>query len=246
MCARGVYTGELEEDSLIRFSSQLRAQLELSGQEILESLVIDGDVDTSTNTNINIIDGNAPATAYYTLFDGFRRLALVGNAANSLSAAGTLEIEDFIKIMKLMGTAGLAGSDPSTLNFICDGNTYYAMAQLAEVKTKDINTAATVENGFVQKLWGVGVLPSWQMHRAGSAKRMANSAGKCTTTDSGNTLGAALCVRWDQWKLAYKRRMTMEVTRIANADSWEIVALCRLGLGYRDTEAASILYNIGL
>ena len=40
--------------------------------------------------------------------------------------------------------------------------------------------------------------------------------------------------------------MTMEVTRIANADAWEIVALARLGLGYRDEEASAILYNIGI
>ena len=120
------------------------------------------------------------------------------------------------------------------------------MARLPEVKTKDVNTAATVENGFVSRVYGVSVLPSWQMHRA-SAKRMANSAGKIDAdTDSNNTLGAILCVRWDQWKQAYKRRMTIETTRIANADSWEIVALARLGLAYREGEASAITYNVGV
>jgi len=36
----------------------------------------------------------------------------------------------------------------------------------------------------------------------------------------------------------------MEVTRIANADSWEIVALSRWGLAYRDVEASAISYNL--
>jgi hypothetical protein len=84
------------------------------------------------------------------------------------------------------------------------------------------------------------------MHRI-SAKRMANNAGKIDLdTDANNTLGAVLCVRWDQWKQAYKRRMTIEVTRRPESDSWDIVALCRLGLVNRDTEASAITYNVGV
>ena len=243
--ARGLYTGELEEDSLIRFSGQLRTQLEVSGSEMLESLVIDGDTETSANKNINNIAGTPTSTDYFLTFDGFRKLALVTNTANSASASGSLSIDDFLDLLKLMGTAGIAGSDPSKCSYIVDGNVYYAMAKLPEVKTKDVNSAATVENGFVTKVWNVGVLPSWQMHKA-SAKRMANTAGKINGTDGSNTTGAVVAVRWDQWKVAYKRRMTIETTRIANADSYEIVALCRLGLGYRDTEASAILYNVGV
>ena len=58
--------------------------------------------------------------------------------------------------------------------------------------------------------------------------------------------GSILAVRFDQWKQAFKRRMTLETTRIANADSWEIVALVRWGMTYRDTEAAAISYNVGI
>jgi hypothetical protein len=109
-----------------------------------------------------------------------------------------------------------------------------------------VNSAATVENGFVSKVWGVPVIPSWQYHRA-SAKRMANSAGKIDAdTDSNNTLGSFVCVRWDQWKQAYKRRMTLETTRLASSDSWEIVAHMRIGLAYRDGEASAITYNVGV
>lgn len=244
--ARGLYTGELEEDSLIRFAPQLRQQLMVSGAEILESLAIDGDVETSANKNINDIAGTPAATDYFLTFDGFRKLGLVTNTANSLNANGGLSIEDFLDLLKLMGTAGIAGSDPSKVNFIVDGNVYYAMAKLPEVKTRDVNSAATVENGFVTNVWNVGVIPSWQMHRA-SAVRLANTAGKIDVdTTANNTRGAVVAVRWDQWKMAYKRRMTMETTRIANADSWEIVALARVGLGYRDTEASAVLYNAGV
>lgn len=244
--ARGLYTQELDEDSLIRFAPQLREQLEISGSEMLESLVIDGDVETSANKNINDIAGTPASTDYFLTFDGFRKLALVTNTANSLSAAGSLQIDDFLSLLKLMGTAGIAGSDPTKVAFIMDGNVYYAMAKLPEVKTKDVNSAATVENGFVNRVWNVPVIASWQMHKA-STSLLANTAGKIDVdTQSNNTTGAVVAVRWDQWKLVYKRRMSMETTRIANADSWEIVALTRLGLGYRDNEASAILYNVGI
>lgn len=245
MGARGVYTGEIDEDSLIRFSAQLRTQLEVSGQEILESLVIDGDTEVSASKNINTIASSPATTDYYLLFDGFRKLPLVTTTTNSVSANGSLAVEDFLDTLKTMGTAGIAGADPTKCAFIVDGNVYYTMAKLAELKTKDTYSAATIENGFVTRIWNVPVIGSWQMHHA-SAKRMANTAGKINGTDSSNTTGAAVAVRWDQWKLAYKRRMTLEITRIANADAYEIVALCRLGLGYRDAEASAILYNIGL
>jgi hypothetical protein len=56
-----------------------------------------------------------------------------------------------------------------------------------------------------------------------------------------------LGVRTDQWKLGYKRKMTIEVNRIANADSYEVVALMRWGLLSRDTKYPSaITYNVGV
>ena len=78
-----------------------------------------------------------------------------------------------------------------------------------------------------------------------SAARLANSAGKVDQdSTANNTKGVILAVRWDQWLMGFRRRMTMETTRRAESDSWEIVALSRLGMIQRDTEAAAISYNI--
>lgn len=242
--ARSLYTGEMTEDSLIPFAAQLRGQLEKSGNEILEHVMIDGDVETSANKNINSIDGT-PSGNPYLLTDGFRKLALVTNTANSRSASGTLAIEDFKNTLKLMGAAGLAGSDPSKVAFIVDYNTMWALMDLPELKTRDVSSFATIENGFVARVYRTEILNAFQMHRS-SAKRMTNNAGKISDTDSGNTLGAILAVRFDQWKQAFKRKMTLETTRIANADSWEVVALVRWGLAYRDAEASAITYNVGV
>lgn len=243
--ARVLYTQEMTEDSLIPFASQLQKQLVVSGGEILEHLMIDGDVETSANKNINSIDGTPAAGTVYLLQDGFRKLALVTNTANSRSASGSFQIEDYIDTLKLMGTAGLNGADPRAVAFLVDMNTYWANMKLPEVKTKDVYSAATIENGFLKRAYGYEILPAFQMHRNSTA-RAANTSGKVATgTPTNNTTGAILAVRFNQWKQAFKRRMTIETTRIANADSWEIVALIRWGMTYRDTEASAISYNVG-
>ena len=244
--SRVLFTGEMTEDSLIAFAEQARQQLAVSGAEILEHLMIDGDVETSANKNINDIAGTPAATDVFLTNDGFRKLALVTNTANSRSAGGAFVIKDFSDTLKLMGTAGLAGSDPRQVGFLVDFNVYWASLNLPEALTRDVYSNATFENGFLSQAYGYKILPAYQMHR-GVSHRKANTAGKIDLdTDGNNTTGSILAVRYDQWVQAFKRRMTMETTRIANADTWEIVALARWGMTYRDTEAAAISYNVGI
>jgi hypothetical protein len=97
---------------------------------------------------------------------------------------------------------------------------------------------------MLRNIWGYPVFVSVNMHYKDS-DRLANTSGKVDqTTVSNNTTGAILAVRWDQWLLGWRRRMTIETTRYPASDSSEIVALMRCGLAQRDTEASSITYNL--
>jgi hypothetical protein len=245
--ARAMYSGELTEDSVIRYVEQLRKQLEISGREMMEMIAIDGDV--ATSSNINDIGGttySGAATSLFLATNGFRKSPLVTTTANSRSAQGSLSENDYLETMWLMGTAGIGSFDLAKCGFIIDPNVYKKSLMLATLKTKDVWTQATMETGVLTKMWGYPVIPSWFMHYA-SAARLANSAGKVDqTTTTNNLYGGIIAVRWDQWKLAYKRMMTMETTRFANSDSWEIVALTRWGMGQRDTEASAITYYVGV
>lgn len=245
MGARTLYSGELLEDSMIPFAAQLREQLAISGAEALEHVVIDGDT-TATVANINDTNsggGGAAGTEIFCLFDGLRHLGLVTNTDNK-RAGGALDEDDYLETMWLMGTAGLAGADLAKCAFIVDPNVYKKSLMMATVKTKDVWTNATMESGVLTKLWGYSVFPSWNMHKNSTARK-CNSDGEIDIdTTTNNLYGAILGVRWDQWKLGYKRRMTIETTRFANSDSWEIVALARVGMTYRDTDAASITYGL--
>lgn len=249
--ARVIWSEELTEDSLIPWVSQLRMQLERSGSENLDALVIDGDTDASATTNINHIAGTPGGTENYLVLNGFRKLALVTNTANSRSASGSLADTDFLETLRLMGIAGLNAADRTQVTFLIDANVNWKVMQLATVKTRDVFTNATIENGMLTGIWGYQVQAAPFMHSAynlASSPRKVNTAGKVDQSSSGanNTTGAILAVRWDQWLFGYKRRLTMKVQDIPNADSVQIVAFARVGLQYRDTEASAISYNVGI
>jgi len=243
------YTGELEEDSFVLWAAELRRDLVAEAAEVLEHVIVDGDTETGATTNINSIGGTPAGTEAYMLFDGFRKLALVTNTANSRSA-GTLAVEDYLETLKLLGVGGRNAADKSKVAFIIDMWTHWKSLELAEIKTRDVFVAPTVENGMLANIYGARVIASPNMHRANQDATYAlkaNTAGKVDlTTASNNTTGSILAVRFDQWRLGYKRRWAFEVQRDAISDSTVIVGTMRVGMVYRDTEASGISYNVTL
>ncbi len=244
--ARTIYSGELEEDSIIPWVSQLRKQLEVSGAETLENVIINGDTVATNSANINAIDTTPNASDVFLVFNGFRKSPLITTTANSRSAGGSLADTDYLATVLLMGAAGKNARDHSKVEFIVDMNTYWKSLQLSNLKSVQSFTNSTLENGELVALWNYKLNASGFMH-ANSAKLLANSAGKVDAdTDSNNTLGAILAVRFDQWLFGYKRRLTIETVRYPQSDSSQIVALTRVGLVQRDTEASAITYNVGV
>lgn len=256
MGARCLWTGEMEEDSLIPWVSNLRRQLERAAAEQMEYAIIDGDTATTATTNVNDIAGTPAGTELYLMCDGFRGLSLRINSANSRSA-GTLTVDDYLETLKLMGVAGKNAATFDGVDFIIDPWTHWKTLQLAEVETQDVYSAPTLERGNLISIWGHNVHVSHFMCYAGvvlgtvttDAYKLKSQAadGKVDQdTEADNVAGSIVAVRWDQWLLGWKRRMTIETTRIARADTTEIVALARWGLKYRDTEAAAISYGVSL
>lgn len=251
MGARVPYSGEMTEDSIVPWASQVNKQLVTSFVEMVQHVAIDGDTATGATTNINHIGGTPTSTGatqdLFLLLNGFRKSPLVTTTANSLSAAGTLTDALFLSILQLLGPAGLY-ADPEKVDFLLDANVYWKALQLASVKTHDVFQNATLESGVLSKIWGYKVWRAPFMHyRSTTNPRKANTAGKVDlTTQSNNTTGSALAVRWDQWLLGYKRNLTLTTQGIPNTDSYQTIATARLNMIQRDTEGSSILYNIGV
>lgn len=253
MGARCLWTGEMEEDSLIPWVPNLRRQLERAGAEQMEYAVIDGDTATTASTNVNDIVDTPTSTDLFLMCNGFRGLAIRINTAQARDG-GTLGVTDYLETLKLMGTAGKNAAQMDKVDFIIDPWTHWKTLSLAEVETQDVFSAPTLERGQLTSIWGHKVFVSHFMCYAGvqlgtvttaTYANLSNSAGKIDqTTEANNAFGSILSVRWDQWLMGWKRRMTIETTRIARADTTEIVALCRWGLIYRDTEASAATYHL--
>lgn len=244
--AAAIYAGEMDEDSLIPWVSELRRDLTNEAAEVLEHIVIDGDTETGATTNINDIGGTPAGTEAFMIANGFRKLALVTNTANSRSGT-TLAIGDFLDTIKLMGLGGANAFDRSKVAFITDMHTYWKSLDLAEMKSVDYGNQTVAGQAAITP-WGYTMYGSPNMHRANQDATYglkANSAGKVDLdTASNNTTGSILSVRWDQWRFGYKRRMTFEIDRVPLADATAVVVMMRVGLVYRDTEASAISYNI--
>jgi len=247
MGMRVLWTGEMEEDSMLPFVAQLRRQMTTSFAEYLDSAVIDGDTETAATTNINDIAGTPASTDYFLTVNGFRKLALVTNTANSRSA-GTLTSADFLETVKLMGTGGMNARDKSKISILLSEGVMWKALELEDVKTLDVfGNGATITAGDLTRIWGYEVLTASHMHLKEPYRHggLANTAGKVDQdTSANNTTGSILAVRWDQWLFGWRRRMTLETQRIARADTTEIVGLLRFGLLPRDSEASAISYGV--
>lgn len=247
--ARTVYAGELEEQSFVPWAEELRASIVQEGKEVIDHIAIDGDKTTTASTNINDIAGTPAGNEAFLIADGFRKLALLGGSGSNARDAGeTFDASDFLETVKLMGLGGRNAGNKDKVEFILDMWTHWASLGLAEVKTRDVFAAPTIEAGTLTSIWGYQVQATGNMHRVNqdaSYGLKANAAGKIDLdTVANNTRGAILAVRYDQWRLGYWRRMTIEVTRYPSSDANEIVALAMLGLINRDAEAAAISYNV--
>ena len=252
MGCRVLYTGEMTEDSLIGFVAQARRQIVEGGSEMFDHAILNGDTEAGASANVNDIAGTAAGTEIFMLVDGFRKLALVTNTANS-RAGGALEDTDYLATVKLLGDAGKNASRQDRITLIPDANVYWKSLELSTVKTQDVWPQATLQDGVLTRLWGFELRPSFLMHFdeaaviSGAYMLKTNSAGKLDIdTQANNTYGALLAVRWDQWAIAWKRRLTLETSRYIESDTNQIVAIARWGMAYRDTEASSISYGLSV
>ena len=122
--------------------------------------------------------------------------------------------------------------------------------ELAELKTRDVFVQPTIESGMLTNIYGTRVFAGPNMHRANQDAThglKANATGKIDLdTASNNTTGSILAVRFDHWRLGYKRRWVFEVQRDAISDSTVIVGTMRVGLVNRDAEASAVSYNVAL
>ncbi len=247
-----MWSGEMEEDSIIPFIPFLRRQAAASIAHYSDSLVLNGDTTNSATGNINLDDADPADTKHYLAFDGIRHAALVDNTGNDNDAAGGVSLAqlhnlrgDMIDKTRFVDWGHPA--DPNDLVYVSDPETADRIALIDEVLTVDkYGPQATVLTGEVLKI-------ARHPHVVSMAMSLTEADGKVSTTGGNNIKGQVAAFNRRGFKTGWRRRVMVETERLPATDQTRLVYSLRLGFGrFTPTgaasgiEAASTLRNISL
>lgn len=232
-----MYSGELDEDSIIPVLPFIRSQLVTSALHGIDNVILNGDTVATATGNINLDDAEPESTKNYLSMDGLRKLALVTNTANKSADASiaTLTAAGFNLLRGLMVNWGIT---PSDLAFIVDVGTYLKAVALTEVKTVDqYGSQATILMGELAKIFGIPIIVSEEMSKT-------EADGKVCKTPASNTKGQICLVNRRGWLGGWRRKLKIETERIIATDQYRIVGTLRFALINFDTEVSAVGYNI--
>jgi len=93
-------SGELDDDSIVNINTFLGDKFAKSYKELLDGVVVNGDVVTASTGNVNSDDGAPTAGTYYLHQDGLVKTAITNSATVN---AGALDLADIRGMRKLLG-----------------------------------------------------------------------------------------------------------------------------------------------
>lgn len=241
------FSTEMEEDSIIPFIPQLRAQAVRAFANSIDFNLLNSD-DTTGTGNINYKGGNTssvPAANF--LFgggDGMRHNPLVNNTAVQFSFAGGAPTLAGIRTarFKLMSSLNTYGINPEDLMIIADPFTYGKFLSIDEINVFMNNgRGATVNTGLVPNIDGTPVYPSWEL-------KLTDSTGFVTNTNdnvpSATNYGNFLVVAKPAWKVGYVRQVMTDVSFVPWSDAYVLTMTCRYAIGKKDTVASALGYYL--
>ncbi len=248
-----MWSGEMEEDSIIPFVPFLRRQAALSLQHYTDSLVLNGDTTNAATGNINLDDADPADTKHYLAFDGIRHVGLVDNTNNSKDMAGPITYTELLTGPRgrMIDTTNLVDwghpTNPADLVYVADPETADRIALLDEVITVDkFGPQATVLTGQMARIGQHPLVVSIAISKT-------EADGKVSNTAANNTKGQVVVFNRRGFKAGWRRRVRLETERLPATDQTRIVYSLRLGFGrFSPTgaasgiEAADVIYNISL
>lgn len=247
-----MWSGEMEEDSIIPYIPFLRRQQAVSLAHYSDSVVLNGDTTNADTGNINLDDANPADTKHYLAVDGLRHAGLVDNTANSANVAGAITLAALqAQRGRMLDIAHMHDwghpVDPNDLISVADPQTADAIAMLDEVITVDkYGPQATVLTGEQARVLGHPLIASIALSKT-------EVDGKVSTTPANNTKGQVVTFNRRGAVVGVRRRLKVETERLPATDQTRIVLSTRMSLGrFSPTGAASgiesvdVLRNIDL
>ena len=234
---------DLEEDSVIAMMDELRRSLLRNAREVIDDVLLNADSTTTNNINADgaTISADDPGKAQWLLgFDGLLHLPLADNTAQANDHNAAVSDDMFNQVRAKLGKYGVR---PSDLAYICDIKTFIRSLSIDNFRTLDrFGPMATVLTGQLGAVEGIPVIVAEQM-------KPADTDGK--VTDGGNTsdTGRLLIVNRAQWRVAFKRELTIETVRDAQKRQHVMVISFRIAFQERSADRSTaghtaLQYNI--
>lgn len=235
---RFIFTGELDEDSIVPILPRVRMKLVETMAHGEEDAWINGQLSAS-------IDTGAAAPGTYSIrkaHNGLRYFCSSG-VVNSLFDAGSDNLA-YSDIMAARAVMGERGVDPADLALILGPAGYMQALKITEVKTVDVyGPAATVATGELAKISGIPIVVS----RFVPEDMNVSGIRDATTT----TQTIAIVVNRRGWLACEKRDITIESVRLPSVDWTDVIAMRRMDLeslyGYATSgtpKTACVIYNL--
>ena len=234
---------DLDEDAVIAMMEELRRSLLRNAREVIDDVILNGDTTTSNNINA---DGATIATTdagkgHWLLgFDGLLHLPLVDNTGQANNHGAPVSDDMFNEIRAQLGKFGVR---PSEVVYVTDVNTFIRSLSVGNFRTLDkFGPQATLLTGQLGAVEGIPVIVSEQM-------ALADTDGKVTDGGNGTDTGRLLIANRSQWRVGFKRELTIETVRDAQKRQNIMVVSFRIALqersGNRSTAThTAVQYNI--
>ena len=197
----------LDEDAVIAMAAEVRSSLIRDAVEVIDDVLLNADTTTVNNITADgatISTTDAGKARWLVGFDGLLHLPLVDNTSQANNHAATVSDDMFNEIRAKVGKHGVR---PSELAYIMDVNTYIRSLSVSNFRTLDtLGPNTTLLRGQLGAVEGIPVIVSEQM-------ALADADGK--VTDAGNAVdtGRLLIVNRSQWRVGFRREMSIETER---------------------------------
>ena len=245
-----IWSGEMEEDSIIAFTPFLREKLNMSAAMHLGSAYLNGDETNAGTGNINLDDANPADTKHYLAWDGIRHYWLVDATGQGKNMAASLDPHELdVARGKLNGgdddvdnlikniNWGLNARD---LRMVCDWDTYMALLDIDDVRTVDkYGPQATVLTGELASYRGVPIVSP-----AYASKTEAD--GKASDTESSNTKGQISVFAPAGFVGGVRREVQLFFDRIQRTDQFLFELYTRRAFNRFGGNVSAGIYNITL
>jgi len=243
LTAYGLKTGvpfsdELEEDAIIAFTPELRRNLVRNAAEVIDDVILNADTTTTNNINADgtTIGTSTAGKAHWLLgFDGLIHLPLVDNTSQYEDHSAAISADVFNEMLARLGKYG-APRRRGDVVYIVDIRTAIRALSMTEVETVDTAAQrATMSTGEIAVLYGVPLIRSDVM------KLAEDGDGKVTSGGNSTDVGRILCVNTTQWRVGFRRQVTVETEREAGKGQTTMYVSFRIALTERFGETIETL-----